>query len=52
MERHGRYVITIEFYGIQVECHGIQKIGTRTKLVSGSKQWKYMEFAQQNGCQQ
>ena len=35
-----------------MEFHGIQKIGTLTKLVSGSKQWKSMEFGQQNGCQQ
>ena len=35
-----------------MEFHGIQTIGTLTKLVSGSKQWKSMEFGQQNGCQQ
>ena len=35
-----------------MEFYGIQQIGTLTKLVSGSKQWKSMEFGQQNGCQQ
>ena len=27
-----------------MEFHGIQKIGTLTKLVSGSKQWKSKEL--------
>ena len=59
MERHGRYVISMEFQWNSMasrwnamELHRIQKIGTLTKLVSGSKQWKYMEFGQLNGCQQ
>ena len=36
------WYISVELYGM--ECHGIQKIGTLTKLVSGCKPWKYMEF--------
>ena len=40
------------FQWSDMEFYGIQKIGTLTKLVSGSKQWKSMEFGQQNGCQQ
>ena len=36
MECHGRYIISMASHGI--EFHGIQKIGTLTKLVSGSKQ--------------
>ena len=59
MEFHGHYVISMELQCNSMasrwnamEFHGIQKIGTLTKLVSGSKQWKYMEFGQQNGCQQ
>ena len=35
-----------------MEFHVTQKIGTVKKLVNGSKQWKSMEFGQQNGCQQ
>ena len=59
MECHGRYVISMAFQWNYMasrwnamEFHGIQKIGTLTKLVSGSKPLKYMEFGQQNGCQQ
>ena len=37
--------ISVELYGSRwnaMEFHRIQKIGTLTKLVSGSKPWKYM----------
>ena len=49
---HYCHGISVKFHDISVEFHGIQKIGTLTKLVSGSKQWKSLEFGQQNGCQQ
>ena len=59
MECHGHNVISMELQCSYMasrwnamEFHGIQQIGTLTKLVSGSKQWKYMEFGQQNCCQQ
>ena len=43
MECHGHYVISMELQCNSMECHGIhgiQKIGTLTKLVSGSMQWR------------
>ena len=38
MECHGRYIISMAFQWNAMEFHGIQKIGTLTKLVSGYKQ--------------
>ena len=44
MECHGMPWTLHYFHGISVKFHGIS--------VRGSKQWKSMEFGQQNGCQQ